>query len=564
MNQRAGGAVLVECLQALGARQSFGIPGESYLAVLNALYDTNPARNDSPTSLDFFLCRHEGGAAFMAAAYGKLTGRPGIGFVTRGPGATNAAIGVHTAMQDSAPMILFIGQVGTGMTGREAFQEIDYRSFFGDVSKWVVEIERIDRIPEILARAWSTALSGRPGPVVVALPEDVLTNGTAVPALTAPAPVDEAAPTPEALQAVVATLSAARRPLILIGDGGWTKTGQNALQRFAEAADIPVLAAFRCQDLYDNHSVTYAGDAGVGMTSTTKTLFARADLLLAIGVRFCEMTTDGYRLLRVPVPEQTLIHVHASDREIGKIYQPHHGIHSGPNAFSHALAHQSVHGSWATWRREARSAYETSFTLPKQPSPVDMGAVTAYLRNRLPADAILTNGAGNFSVWPNRYFQFGPNQRLLAPQSGAMGYGLPAAIAAKVTYPDRTVVCFTGDGDFQMTCQELGSAMQANAQPIVLLLNNHSYGTIRMHQERSYPGRVSGTTLQNPDFLRLGDAYGYHTERVATTADFEAAFERALASKTGALLDLTLSVDAITPHQTLAQIQATATTHAYP
>lgn len=344
MERREGGAVLVECLRALGVRHSFGIPGESYLSVLNALYDTDACRCDINKSLDFFLCRNEGGAAFMAAAYGKLTGQPGVCFVTRGPGASNAAIGVHTAMQDSSPMILFVGQVGTDMKGREAFQEIDYQSFFSGVAKWVVEIDKVNRIPELLSRAWSVVTTGRLGPVVVALPEDVLTCSTRQSSLTAKPSITEAAPSPETIQAVITSLSRAKRPLILMGDGGWTATGSVALQRFAEASNIPVLAAFRFQDLYDNHSFTYVGNAGVGMTASTKALFSKSDVILAIGVRFCEMTTDGYTLLSVPVPRQNLIHVHASERELGKIYVPNLGVHSSPNTFSSALVEQTLHG----------------------------------------------------------------------------------------------------------------------------------------------------------------------------------------------------------------------------
>ena len=346
------------------------------------------------------------------------------------------------------------------MKGREAFQEIDYRAYFGTVAKWVTEIEAVDRIPEIIARAWTTAISGRPGPVVVALPEDMLTDVTDVPALTGPAPVHEPGPMPDAIAAVVSKLSAAERPLILIGGGGWRAEGSTALQRFAEAADIPVIAAFRFQDILDNHSPSYVGDAGTGMTPATRAQIQGADVILAIGVRFGEMTTDGYTLLNVPKPDQTLIHVHASDREIGKVYIADLGVQSGPNAFAQAMSQQGVQGRWADWRAKARADYEAFFDLPDLPSPVDMGKVSAYLRDSLPEDAILTNGAGNFTVWPNKFFKYGPNQRLLAPQSGAMGYGLPAAVAAKVAHPDRTVVCFAGDGDFP---DELSGAWNRHA-----------------------------------------------------------------------------------------------------
>ena len=546
---RNGGQLLVESLVALGATKGFGVPGESYLAVLDALHDWQGR-------LDFVLCRNEGGAAFMAAAWGKLTGSPGLCFVTRGPGVTNASIGVHTAMQDSVPMLLFVGQVGADMRGREAFQEIDYRAVFGTMAKWAVEIDDADRIPEILARAWTTATAGRPGPVVIALPEDMLTAATDAAPLTGPARIAEPAPSPETVGETLALLGAARRPLILIAGANWTEAGKAALRGFAEASDIPVVAAFRYQDQFDNFSPVFAGEAGVGMPAHVKRLIRDADVILAINTRFGEMTTDGYTLLSVPCPEQTLVHVHASDRELGKIYQPALGVQAGPNAFAAAL--RPVQGGWADWRAAARAAWEASFEAPAQPSPVDMVAVTALLREVLPEDVILTNGAGNFTVWPNKFFRFGRRARLLAPQSGAMGYGLPAAVAAKVACPERVVVCFAGDGDFQMNCQELGTAMQAGAQPIVLILNNGIYGTIRAHQERTYPGRVSGTTMENPDFTMLARAYGYHAERVERTADFAAAFERALASKTGAVLDLDISPEALTPRQTLSQMRAAA------
>lgn len=455
-------------------------------------------------------------------------------------------------------MLLFVGQVGTDMKGREAFQEVDYRAVFGTLAKWAVEIDDVDRIPEIVARAWTTALAGRPGPVVIALPEDMLTSVSEAEPLRAVRPVAEPAPEPQALSAARERLASAERPLILVGGANWTSEGRLAMQRFAEASDIPVLAVFRYQDQFDNHSVVFAGEAGVGMPPHARRLIEEADVLLAVNARFGEMTTDGYTLLKVPQPRQALIHVHGSDREIGKIYVPEIGIHAGPNAFAAAL--QPVAGRWREWRENAHAAYEASFEAPVQPGPVDMVAVMAFLRDRLPDDVVLTNGAGNFTVWPNKFFRYGPCARLLAPQSGAMGYGLPAAIAAKIAHPERTVVCFAGDGDFQMNGQELGTAMQAGARPIVLVLNNGIYGTIRAHQERHYPERVSGTTLENPDFAALARAYGFHAERVEATADFAAAFERALASPTGALLDLAISPDAITPRQTLAQMRAAALT----
>jgi acetolactate synthase-1/2/3 large subunit len=546
---RNGGQLLVESLVALGARKGFGVPGESYLAVLDALHDTQG-------KLDFILCRNEGGAAFMAAAWGKLTGQPGLCFVTRGPGVTNASIGIHTAMQDSAPMIIFVGQISTDMRGREAFQEIDYRAVFGTMAKWAVEIDDVARLPEILSRAWITATTGRPGPVVVALPEDMLTSLTDTVPLTGPARIVEPAPEPQALRDALALLASAKRPAILLGGCNWTEAGKTALRDFAEASDIPVVAALRYQDMFDNHSPCYAGDLGLGLAAGVRKTMAEADVILALNTRFGDISTEGYTLFQVPQPRQKIIHVHASTAEIGKIYIPTLGIPAGPNAFVAALS--PVQGDWAAWRARARADYEATFTLPAQPSPVDMGIVTAHLRDVLPEDVILTNGAGNFTSWPNKFFKFGRKARLLAPQSGAMGYGLPAAIAAKVAYPDRTVVCFAGDGDFQMNCQELGTAMQAGAQPIVLILNNGTYGTIRAHQERHYPARVSGTDLQNPDFTMLARAYGYHAERVERTEDFPAAFARALASPTGAVLDLNISPEALTPRQTLSQMRAAA------
>ena len=551
-NRRTGGQLLVACLEALGARHSFGVPGESYLAVLDALHDT-------VGRLDFTLCRQEGGAAFMAAAYGKLTGAPGIAWVTRGPGATNAAIGVHTAMQDSVPMLLFVGQVGTGMKGREAFQELDYRAVFGTMAKWAVEIDDVDRLPEIVARAWKTATTGRPGPVVVALPEDMLTSLTDAAPLRGPGHYTEPCPAPESVAQVRDMLAGAARPVILYGGSTWSDEGRAALHSFSEGSDIPVVSVFRFQDRFDNHSPVFCGEAGVGMAPHVRDLLTGADVILAVNARFGENSTDGYTALEVPQPAQRLIHVHASDLELGKVYQPELGIQAGPNAFVTALDQSGpVSGPWGDWRAGARAAWEAAFDLPSLPSPVDMGCVCAHLREVLPADAIITNGAGNFAIWSGRFLKYGPDMRLLGPQSGAMGYGIPAAIAARIVHPARRVVCFAGDGDFQMTSQELATAAQAGAQPVILVLNNGSYGTIRAHQERNYPGRVSGTDMVNPDFAALARAYGFHGERVESTEDFPAAFERACAAPTGAVLSLNVSPEAITPRATLSQMRAAA------
>lgn len=544
----SGGTLLVKSLISLGARHSFGVPGESYLDVLDALHDTGG-------QLDFTLCRNEGGAAFMAAAYGKLTGQPGICLVTRGPGITNASIGIHTAMQDSVPMLVFVGQVGTDLREREAFQEIDYRAVYGSMAKWVTEIDQVDRIPELLSRAWTRATTGRPGPVVVALPEDMLTSQTDAAPLTAPVKVSEPTPNSDDLAQLTRYLTSAKTPLIIAGGSGWTTTGKQALQSFAEASDIPVLAAFRYHDCFDNTSRVYAGEAGVGMPPHVARAIKDADTILAIGVRFGEMTTGAYTLLDVPVAKQKLIHAHSSDLELGKIYQPALALHAGPNALAQAL--EPAERPATAWCTTLREQYESSLSAPPQPSPVDMGKVTHHLSTVLPEDAVITNGAGNFAIWPNKFISYSKNMRLLAPQSGAMGYGLPAAIAAKIVHPDRCVVCFAGDGDFQMNLQELATAAQSGAQPIILIVNNGVYGTIRAHQEREYPGRVSGTTMTgNPDFAALARAYGFHGERVETTEDFPGALARARASETGAVLDLNVAAEALTPRKTLSDIRA--------
>ena len=547
---RNGGQILVQSLVALGAKKAFGVPGESYLAVLDAMHDTEG-------QFDYILCRNEGGASFMAAAYGKLTGRPGICMVTRGPGASNAMIGVHTAMQDSTPMLLFVGQIARSDRERESFQEVDYRAVFGSIAKYAVEITDTARIPEHIARAWKTAISGRPGPVVISLPEDMLADLSDVAPLSAPMPAIAAAtPDVEAMEQALTLLSNAQRPLIITGGTGWTTEGKAALQAFAEGSDIPVVTAFRCQDAIDNHSPVFSGEAGVGMWPHVAELIKSADVILAVNLRMDEMTTGAYTLLSVPLPSQTLIHVHPSTDELGKIYIAALPIQASPNAFAACL--EPVTGPWAEWRAAARAGYEKAFVAPAQPSPVDMAQVMAYLDANLPEDVILTNGAGNFAAWPSRHLHFGPKMRLLAPQSGAMGYGLPAAIAAKIADPDRQVICFAGDGDFQMNLQELATAAQYKAQPVVLLLNKGIYGTIRAHQERNYPGRVSGTDMINPDFVALARAYGFHAERVDNTADFPAALARALASDTGAVLDLNISPEALTPRQTLSQMREAA------
>ena len=540
-----GGGLLMDCLIALGGTRGFGVPGESYLAVLDAMYDR-------ANQFQLTLCRNEGGAAYMAEAWGKLTGTPGLCFVTRGPGATNASIGIHTAMQNSTPMIVFVGQVGTNMRGREAFQEIDYAQFFGKVAKWVFEIDDPDRIPEIMSRAWITALSGRPGPVIIALPENMLTAKTSQQpclAVRIPAPAISTQQRGE----VAALLHSSKRPLVLYGGSGWDQSAARQLENFAAANDVPLIAAFRFQDICDNYHPCYVGDAGVGMLGYIKTLFAEADLIIAINVRFGESTTDGYNLFDSPNMRTKLVHCHPSDDELGKIYAADLPLQSSPNAISEALLDITMPADMerTAWRVAAKAAFDASFSVDAQPGDLDMGDVLAHIRDVIPDDAIITNGAGNFAIWPNKFIKYGANTRLLAPQSGAMGYGIPAAIAAKAHEPDRFVLCFAGDGDFQMNGNELGTAMQSGLQPIILIVNNGTYGTIRMHQERDYPTRVSGTELVNPDFVGLANAYGFYGERVEKTADFKAAFARAMASKTGAVLDLVVATEAITPRQTI-------------
>ena len=549
---RSGGQVLVDQLRIHGVDTIFCVPGESYLTVIDALHD---AQNEIKT----VACRQEGGATNMAEAYGKLTGKPGVAMVTRGPGACNGSIGVHTAMQDSTPMVVFVGHVNSKSMGRESFQEIDYSQFFGSVAKWVCEIDDANRIPELVARAWTMALSGRPGPVIVALPENMLRAAVTQPAC-GPVRVAEPALSDAQKQELQACLQASKRPLVLYGGSGWTKTAARQLETFAATNHVPLVAAFRFHDICDNHHPCFVGDAGVGMLGYIKTLLRDADTIIAVNIRFGEMTTDGYELFDLPKMSAQLVHSHASDAELGKVYIADLPLQAGPNAMADALSEITLveDENRQTWCADAKASYEASFTISPQPGGLDMGAVLAHIRGVLPKDAIITNGAGNFATWPNKFIKYNKDMRLLAPQSGAMGYGLPAALAAKAFDPGRFVLCFAGDGDFQMNCAELGTAMQAGLYPIVLIVNNASYGTIRMHQERNYPHRVSGTDLQNPDFVGLAKSYGFYGERVETTDQFAGAFERALQSKTGAILDLVVATEAITPRQSIADLRKAA------
>ena len=550
---RSGGRILVDQLAAHGAELAFGVPGESYLDVLDALYDA-PVR--------FVPARHEAGAANMAEAYGKLTGRPGVCLVTRGPGAMHAAIGVHTARQGSTPLLLLVGQVAREASGREAFQELDLRAVFGSVAKWATQVDDAARLPEILARAFWIARSGRPGPVVVGLPEDVLSAEADVPD-AARAPVAAAAPRVADLEALRALLAGARRPLVVAGEGGWSAAAAEDLVAFATAAAIPVAASFRCQDYVDNEAEVYAGHAGLGMMPALRERIEQADLLVAVGGRLGDIPSGGYALLDIPRPRQRLVHVHPDPDELGAVYQPELAIVSGLPEFAAAARALGLTEPAAGRRElvaEARAAYEENRGRHRElPGELQLAEVMALLRERLGPEAILTSGAGNFTVWAHRFYSFRRFGTQLAPQSGAMGYGVPAALAAKAVHPERTVVCLAGDGDFLMSGQELATAVQERLGIVVLVVNNGMWGTIRMHQERHFPGRVMGTDLVNPDFAALARAYGAYGAMVERTADVGAALDEALAAGGPALLELRVDPEAITPVQTLSEIREAAT-----
>ena len=544
---RHGGKLLVDQLVVHGADTVFSVPGESFLAVLDGLYD-------SPIRL--ITCRHEAGAANMADAYGKLTGRPGISVVTRGPGATHASVGVHTAFQDSTPLILLVGQVASDQVDREAFQEMDYRRMFGQMAKWVAQIDRTDRIPEYVARAFMTACAGRPGPVVLALPEDMLTSETDV-ADALPFRVVQPHPGAEQLDALRKLLERAERPLAIIGGGGWTPGAAHDMRAFLEANALPAGAAFRRQDAIDNDSPSYIGDVGIGLNPKLAARVRESDLLVVVGPRLGEMTTSGYTLLEPPTPSQTLVHVYPGAEELGRVYRPELPILSGMEQFATAVRDLRVEPRWRDWTTSARADYEAWQQHSPVPGTLDLGECIAHLRGRVP-DAIVTNGAGNFSAWVHRFWRWHDYPTQLAPTSGAMGYGVPAAVAAKALHPQRTVICFAGDGDFLMSGQELATAAQHDLPILVLVVNNGMYGTIRMHQERKFPGRVVGTQLANPDFAAYARAFGAHGETVTETSQFPDALERALAASGSALIELQIDPEAITPHTTLSEIRARA------
>jgi acetolactate synthase I/II/III large subunit len=554
MSQIAG-HLLVECLVEQGVSHVFGVPGESYLAVLDGFH----ALEDRIT---FVTCRQEGGAAFMAEAHGKLTGRPGICFVTRGPGATNASIGVHTAFQDSTPMVLFVGDVASDTRDREAFQEVDFQSFFGPSTKgFAKRVERIDdarRIPEYVARAFATAMNGRPGPVVLVLPEDMLMQPVDTRPLPRVEPV-EAWSDPGSLRRLRELLLKSERPFVIAGGGGWTPQAAQALQRFAENWKLPVGNAFRFQDTFDNFHPQYAGDVGIGINPKLAARVKDSDLILAIGPRLGEMTTNGYTLLTAPKARQTLVHIHASAEELNRVYQADLAICATMNAAARSLEVLTAPPTvlWEAWTAATHADYEANRVPQALPGEIDMPAIVASLQKHLPADAVLTNGAGNFASWVHRFYRHhGLAKGLktqLAPTVGAMGYGVPAGIAAAIA-TGRVAFTIAGDGDFLMNGQELATAAQYGAKSIVVLLNNGMYGTIRMHQEREFPRHVSGSALKNPDFAALARAYGYAGVRITRTAEFEPELLAALERLEGTLIEVMLDPEVITTRGTLSGI----------
>ena len=539
MTQKRAANLLVECLINQGVNKIYGVPGESYLSVLDALYDFS-------NKINFISTRHESAASFMAEAYGKLTGEVGICFVTRGPGATNASIGVHTAMQNSSPMILFIGQIGRDMTEREAFQEIDYKAYFGSISKWVVQVNNADRLPEIIGRAFSVALSGRPGPVVVSLPEDMLRDLTSAVAINK---IQKTCAEISVTQVnlIKDELEKSKKPLIICGGGGWSDIGRDYLKRFAESVNIPVICGFRNQDLMDTNSFAYVGDASFGKPQYIKDLIKNSDLILAINIRFGEVVTDAWSLFDFPHPKQKIIHTHVSEAEINKVYHCELGVVASPDSVVQGLYEASVSRNPSSSLRRNREDFVESRKIVDTQGTLNVAKICNYLNIHSDKDAIFTNGAGNFAVWSGKYLNYSKEHRLLAPQAGAMGAGVPAALAAKSIYPNRQVICFAGDGDFQMSASELGTAMQEGLNPIILIHNNGSYGTIRMHQEMRYPKRVSGTNLKNPNFKCIAEAYNFGYSKITNLSEFKVAFEKAKTIDVGFIIEMLADIKDISP-----------------
>ena len=547
VRHRHGGRILIDQLAIQGCDTVFCVPGESYLAALDGLFEHPSIRT--------VVGRQEGAAAMMAEAHGKLTGRPGVCFVTRAPGTANACAGLHVAHQDSTPMILFIGQVGRGALDREAFQEVDYRRFLAPVTKWVAQIDTTERIPEYLSHAWHVATAGRPGPVALALPEDMLSARAAV-ADTLPAAEVSPKATAEDMQRLARLLRESRRPLFVVGGPGWSATEAEQLATFAKRLSLPLVASFRRQDYVDNRHPCYAGDLGLGINPDLVERVRDCDLLVSLGARLGALTTQGYRLVDIPNPRQRLVHIHASSEEPGRVYRPEFAVNASNASFAARLSEivDVDPEPWRAWTRAARTDYERWTEPAETPGALKLESVVCHLREVLPEDAIVTSGAGNYTAFVQRYYRYRAYPSQLAPTSGSMGYGLPAAIAAKLTFPSRTVVCFAGDGCFQMTGQELATAVQYGLAIIVIVANNSMYATIRMHQELSYPGRVIATDIHNPDFAALARSYGAHAETVTRTRDFPAAFDRAASAGRAALIELRTDPEAITPTRTLGSL----------
>jgi acetolactate synthase-1/2/3 large subunit len=544
---RMGGRILADALVSQGIDHVFSVPGESFLDTLDGLYDVRQ-------KLKLVTCRFEAGAVNMAEAYGKLTGRPAAAMVTRGPGACHGAIGVHVAMQDSTPMLLFIGQIPFEDTDRESFQEVDYRRMFAPLAKWVTQIDSAKRIPELVAHAVDVATSGRPGPVVIALSEEMQKDFALVPDL-ARAPVSVPFPDPAAIAKMRAMLAKAAKPLAILGGSCWSESGRAAIREFFVESNIPVTVAFRRQQLYDGTLSNFAGDLGVGADPGLLAKAREADLLLAIGTRLGDAVSQGYTLFDM-AGAQPIVHVHREASEIGRVYRPALGIQSDLDTFAAAVARQPVKGKWGGWTTELRVLREAAREVPTYEGPLNLGAAMRLLEGLLTDDAILTTDAGNFAGWPTRFINFSDGQRYIGPTNGAMGYSVPAAVGAKIAFPDRMVVSFVGDGGFLMTGQELATAFHHGVAPIVLVFNNQMYGTIRMHQERAHPGRVSGTALTNPDFAKYIGAFGGHGEVVSSTDDFVPAFRRAVDSGRPAVIEMRMNPEQITSRATIADLRA--------
>ena len=549
MTRKTAARHLVDALVMNGVDHVFCVPGESYLAVLDALHDVRER-------IKIIVCRHEASASNMAEAYGKLTGKPGVCMVTRGPGATQGSVGVHTAFQDSTPMILFIGQVARDMLDREAFQEIDYRQMFGPVAKWAAQIDVAHRAGEYVNRAFATAQNGRRGPVVLALPEDMLTEDVEAEPLP-PAPIAMAAPDERALERFRELLGGAERPFLLVGGGGWTPQAVGDLQAFVEATGLPVGASFRSKDLFDNLHPQYAGDVGIGPNPRLVERLKASDLVVAFGPRLGEMTTSGYALFKAPLAAQPLIHIHPGAEELGRVYQPVLAINAAPETMARALAAEpwTQDENWLQQAYAAHSEFEAYSKPVTVGEGVNLSEVFSWLDKNLPADAIMCNGAGNYAAWLHRFYRHKAFKTQLAPTSGAMGYGFPAALAAKAAYPHRDVICAAGDGCFMMASNELATAMQYGLNVITLVSNNSTYGTIRMHQEREYPARVSGTDLRNPDFAAYARSFGAFGATVTRTEDFSAAYAEAKASGLPAVIDLKTSANDIAPGRTIEALR---------